>query len=158
VAVAELALDAKVTSAIADRAFSSADVGAGAGRLVPRVFADGLAIVDDSYNANPASMRASIRAAAEMAEATGRRLVLVLGEMLELGSDADAAHDAVGRAAAESGAVAVVAVAGRAKRIAEAARAAGLWAEFRDALREATDLTLRVVRAGDLVLVKGSRG
>ncbi len=158
VAVVELALGATLTSDVAERAFAAAEVGAGAGRLVPRIFSDGLALIDDSYNANPASMRASIAAAAEIARATDRRLVLVLGEMRELGDDADACHEEVGNAAARSGAHAVIAVVGRARRIAEAARAAGLWAEFRDAVPDATDLALRVVGAGDLVLVKASRG
>ncbi len=75
-------------------------------------------MIDDSYNANPASTCASIRAAAEIARATGRRLLLVLGEMRELGAESDAGHDEVGRAAAASGAAQIFAVTGAAERIA----------------------------------------
>jgi UDP-N-acetylmuramoyl-tripeptide--D-alanyl-D-alanine ligase len=158
VAVVAFGLGGDVTSDVAARGFAAAEVGAGAGRLVPRAFASGLAVVDDSYNANPASMRASIRAAAELARATGRRLVLVLGEMLELGAISDDAHADVGRAAAASGAEVIVAVSGRARLIAEAAKVAGVWVEFREDAAEATNVVVRAVTSGDLVLVKGSRG
>src|SRR6185295_7588011 len=101
-------MGARVDDAICEQAFSRAEIGAGAGRLRPRVFASGLAVIDDTYNANPASTCASIRAASEISRVTGRRLVLALGEMRELGSLSAEGHDQVGRAAAESGAAEVV--------------------------------------------------
>jgi UDP-N-acetylmuramoyl-tripeptide--D-alanyl-D-alanine ligase len=152
------ALGATVTSEDATAAFASAEVGGGGGRLVPRLFDDGLAVIDDSYNANPASSCASIRAASEIARATKRRLVLVLGEMRELGVERDPGHDAVGRAAAESGAALVVAVTGAARRIADRAREGGVEASFVEDVGEATTIVVRDVRPDDLVLVKGSRG
>jgi UDP-N-acetylmuramoyl-tripeptide--D-alanyl-D-alanine ligase len=158
VAVAEALFDEPVTSELAGEAFAGAEVGGGAGRLVPRLFEDGLAVIDDSYNANPASSCASIRTAAEIARATGRRLVLVLGEMRELGVESARGHDDVGRAAAASGAAAIVAVVGEAKRIAERAREAGAEAVFVGDVGAAAATVLSAVRPGDLVLVKGSRG
>jgi UDP-N-acetylmuramoyl-tripeptide--D-alanyl-D-alanine ligase len=157
VAVVDLALGEPLSSALCAEAFARADVGAGAGRLVPRVFRSGLAVIDDSYNANPASTCASIRAAAEIARATGRRLLLVLGEMRELGAESDAGHDEVGRAAAESGAVQIFAVAGAAARIAALAATGGATASFTDRVEDAAALALLAVRPQDLVLVKGSR-
>ncbi len=156
-AVVDLALGEALTGAICDEAFARADVGAGAGRLVPHVFASGLAVIDDSYNANPASMVSSIRAAAEIAAATGRRLVLVLGEMRELGSESAPGHDEVGRAAAASGAAHVFAIAGDAARIAARAAEGGVAASFTDRVDDAAALVLLAARPRDLVLVKGSR-
>ncbi|MEJ7732573.1 MAG: UDP-N-acetylmuramoyl-tripeptide--D-alanyl-D-alanine ligase [Polyangiaceae bacterium] len=140
------------------RALSAAQIGGGAGRLAPRLLPDGLAIVDDSYNANPASSCASIRASAELAQADGRRLLLVLGEMRELGAHAAEGHDEVGRAAAASGAALVVAIGGEARRIAAAAAQAGMRAVFVDSAAEATPLVLAEANSRDLILVKGSRG
>ena len=157
VAVVDLALGEPLTSAICAEAFAHADVGAGAGRLVPRVFRSGLAVIDDSYNANPASTCSSIRAAAEIACATGRRLLLVLGEMRELGAESDAGHDEVGRAAAASGAVQIFAVSGDAARIAARAVEGGVVASFTDRVEDAAALVLLAARPQDLVLVKGSR-
>ena len=57
---------------------------------------DGVTVVDDSYNANPDSMRAALKALAVLA-GRDRRSVAVLGEMLELGAEARTAHDAIGR-------------------------------------------------------------
>ncbi len=139
------------------QAFDAVDVSLGAQRLVPHVFASGLAVIDDTYNANPVSMCASIQAAAEMASAMERRLVLVLGEMRELGSEAARGHDRVGHAAAESGAAHVFAVTGEAERIASRVREAGLEAQYSSSVEQAIDAVQRVVTGGDLVLVKASR-
>ena len=59
--------------------------------------ADGVTVVNDAYNANPDSMRAALKALAAMGR--GRRTWAVLGEMLELGADSVAEHDAIGRLA-----------------------------------------------------------
>ncbi len=67
VAVAEMGLGDTVTSEIAGDAFAAAEVGGGAGRLLPMRLENDVVVVDDSYNANPASMKASIAAAAEIA-------------------------------------------------------------------------------------------
>jgi len=158
VAVAEIALGARVSAELCAEAFARADVGAGAGRLVPRVFASGLAVIDDTYNANPASTCASIRAAAEIARATGRRLVLVLGEMKELGAESASGHDEVGRAAAASGAAEVFAVGGGdGPRIAARTVEGGTRAAHADRVDDVAALVKLAAGANDLVLVKGSR-
>lgn len=154
---AEVALGERVTSEIAEEAFAAADVGAGAGRLVPRVLSDGIVLIDDSYNANPASSCASIRAASEIARALGRRLFLVLGEMRELGPLAAREHERVGEAAGASGAAEVVAVSGAARGIAERAASAGVRSTFAPTIGDAIEATLAAVKPGDVVLVKGSR-
>jgi UDP-N-acetylmuramoyl-tripeptide--D-alanyl-D-alanine ligase len=139
-------------------AFQRVDVAEGAQRLVPLELASGLAVIDDTYNANPASMCASIRAAAEMAAATNRRLVLVLGEMRELGIEAARGHEEVGRAAAESGPRLVIAVGGgETRRIADGAREGGAEVLFLTSVDEGLAVIVAAVRASDLVLVKGSR-
>jgi UDP-N-acetylmuramoyl-tripeptide--D-alanyl-D-alanine ligase len=113
-------------------------------------------ILDDSYNAAPPSMLAAL----ELLATLPGRPVAVLGEMLELGDLSDAGHRAVGEAAGRTVDV-LVTVGPGADRIADAAVAAGLPDDrvHRVADRAAAAATLRqVVRDGDVVLVKGSRG
>ncbi len=139
-------------------AFRRIQVGEGAQRLVPLDLTSGLAVIDDTYNANPTSMAASIRAAAEMATSMNRRLVLVLGEMRELGREAAPGHEEVGRVAAESGARLVIAVGGgEAHRIAEGARAGVTDVLFASSVDDGLPLILDAVHATDFVLVKSSR-
>lgn len=128
------------------------------GRLSPIVRADGLIILDDGYNANRVSMVASIEAAAEIARDLGRRLVLVLGEMLELGAASPREHDAVGGAIERLVPDVLIAVRGEAARFARAAEAAGVDASFVATASEAVAAALEQTRPGDLVLVKGSHG
>ncbi|MDC3959365.1 UDP-N-acetylmuramoyl-tripeptide--D-alanyl-D-alanine ligase [Polyangium jinanense] len=158
VAAAEALTGEHVTSLIAEEAFSLADVGGGGGRLVPRLLARDVIVIDDSYNANPASSSASIRTAAELARDAGRRLVLVLGAMYELGHESPRGHDDVGRVAAASGAALVFAVNGDARRIADRAAEAGVPARFFETSADAAPAVALAVQPGDLVLVKGSRG
>ena len=140
------------------RALEHVEAGAGAGRLMPRVLPGDVAVIDDTYNANPASMCASIRAAAEIARATGRRLLLVLGEMRELGTLSASGHDEVGQAAAASGAAQVFAVgSGDAPRMAARAVEGGAQASHAERVEDVAALVRLAVRPGDLVLVKGSR-
>jgi UDP-N-acetylmuramoyl-tripeptide--D-alanyl-D-alanine ligase len=119
---------------------------------------DGVVVVDDSYNANPT---ATIRALELLGDARAvSRRVAVLGEMLELGSHALALHEEVGRAVAGARVDLFLAVGGpSAAAMAEAARVAGTrdvhYFETSDA---AADAAAALVQAGDLVLVKGSRG
>ncbi|MFI5176923.1 MAG: UDP-N-acetylmuramoyl-tripeptide--D-alanyl-D-alanine ligase [Vicinamibacterales bacterium] len=120
----------------------------------------GARLVDDSYNASPAAMRVMLEALAAT-ETTGRR-VAVLGEMLELGASAIALHEACGRHAAEVGVDALVVVGGPAadglaRGAAEAGLAASQIQRFADSATAAEPVA-RLVKPGDLVLVKGSRG
>jgi UDP-N-acetylmuramoyl-tripeptide--D-alanyl-D-alanine ligase len=123
------------------------------GRL--RILPGDITVLDDTYNANPASMEAAFAALAQIAR--GRR-VAVLGDMFELGEQASRLHREVGAAAGESGAAEVLALGDHAGEVAAGAREAGAGAEAfanLDALLAALDGSLR---SGDWVLVKGSRG
>jgi UDP-N-acetylmuramoyl-tripeptide--D-alanyl-D-alanine ligase len=115
----------------------------------------GVSTIDDSYNANPASMIAAFAALASVAE--GRRIA-VLGDMLELGSTSPDLHRQVGRAAAEAGIDLVLGLGTLAAYIVEGAREGGAEARgFSDMAPLLADLD-RVLTEGDFVLVKGSRG
>jgi UDP-N-acetylmuramoyl-tripeptide--D-alanyl-D-alanine ligase len=89
--------------------------------------------------------------------AAGRR-ILVAGEMLEMGERSAALHIACGRAAAEAGLDLVVAVQGNAEHLATAACAGGVPAVFLRDAETAGEWLAQNLRAGDVVLVKGSRG
>jgi UDP-N-acetylmuramoyl-tripeptide--D-alanyl-D-alanine ligase len=128
------------------------------GRLRPVELKDHTVVLDDSYNANPASVRAAVAAAREIADDRGARLVLVLGEMRELGAEAAPQHDRVGRDIGESGAAVLVAVGGEAARFVAPAMALGVDAAFSDDAEHAAGEVLSKVRPGDVVLVKASRG
>ena len=122
--------------------------------------AQGVTVVDDSYNSNPAALEQALRSLGS--DKGHRRRVAVLGEMLELGPRARLLHRACGRLAVEAGFDVLVAVGGpAAEALAEGARAAGLDAGHAvtcGTSEDAASLTAALVRAGDLVLVKGSRG
>jgi UDP-N-acetylmuramoyl-tripeptide--D-alanyl-D-alanine ligase len=116
----------------------------------------GVTIIDDSYNASPGSVTAALEV---LAGFPGRRIA-VIGEMLELGSDHEAGHERVGKAAA--GVVDRLIVVGNgAQGVAGGARGAGL---ARDRISlvsdrpEALERLLSVLQDGDVVLVKASRG
>ncbi|MEU9139421.1 UDP-N-acetylmuramoyl-tripeptide--D-alanyl-D-alanine ligase [Streptomyces sp. NPDC048404] len=120
---------------------------------------DGVTVVNDAYNANPESMRAALRALAAMGR--GRRTWAVLGQMAELGDEALAEHDAVGRLAVRLNVGKLVAVGGReASWLQLGAYNEGSWGEesvhVSDA-QAAVDLLRSELRPGDVVLVKASR-
>ena len=128
------------------------------GRFAVETLADGTILLDDTYNSNTGSAKSSLRTAREMADSLGRRLVVVLGEMRELGPLAAEEHDEVARAAVAAAPAVLVAVNGEAARFAAAASAAGIPASFYRSGEEAVPFVLESVRTGDVVLVKGSRG
>jgi UDP-N-acetylmuramoyl-tripeptide--D-alanyl-D-alanine ligase len=113
----------------------------------------GATLINDCYNASPLSMRAALDDLATQAP-SGRR-VAVLGDMLELGSDEAALHREVGEEAARAGVDVLVAVGPRATAMLDAFPGESHAAA--DA-RSAAALVRSLVGAGDLVLVKGSRG
>lgn len=156
ITVVELVLDRAVDLVRASAALAAINA-ARDGRLVPVERADTTIVLDDSYNANPGSVRSSVETAREIADALGRRLVLVLGEMRELGASSLTEHDEVGRDVASCHAAHVFAIAGDAARFCDRAREAGVAAEFVATSAEAVPLVLAAVLPGDVVLVKGSR-
>lgn len=122
--------------------------------------ADGLLVVNDAYNANPASMRAALDALHTLGTHRAGRTIAVLGEMRELGDDAPAAHEEVGAAAVAAGTDVVVVVGPAASGIAHGVRAAGGQCEL--VVSAGRDDALQWVRdnavADDVVLVKASNG
>jgi len=119
----------------------------------------GVTVVNDAYNANPASMRAALAAFALLPAASRR--VLVLGDMLELGTAAPAEHLGLGRVAAQSVPALLLAVGVFADRVAEGARAGGLPPSAIGTAPDAeaaAHLLSGWLRPGDLLLLKGSRG
>jgi len=117
----------------------------------------GFILIDDAFNANPTSMDAALEVLAASQPGPGGRRIAILGDMLELGPDEEALHRAIaGHPALET--VAVVHCVGP--------RMAALWHELPahqrgKAVTQAEDLGARahqLVRDGDVVLVKGSKG
>ena len=127
-------------------------------------FAAGFSLVDDSYNSNPRSLLSMARSLVEGCgeeERSARRTVVVAGEMLELGETAGELHREAGREIAALGVDLCWGVRGLARDLIEGAREAGMGegaARFYETTDEAAEALVREVRAGDLVLVKGSRG
>jgi UDP-N-acetylmuramoyl-tripeptide--D-alanyl-D-alanine ligase len=126
-------------------------------RLVAVRGPGGSLILDDTYNASPESTIAALNLLSEME--AGRR-VAVLGDMLELGSYEETGHRMVGQRARDVADV-LVTVGPRARTIAREARLAGLPAKAVtevDTGEQALELLRRIIGAGDVVLLKGSRG
>ncbi len=120
--------------------------------------AGGVRIVDDTYNANPDSMRAALTLLRDL-DCPGRRLA-VLGDMSEQGRHAAAAHREIGRACAEAEVTQLFAIGRWAAAYAEGARAGGLAASrcfAPDAVEAVARAAARAARPGDAVLVKASR-
>jgi UDP-N-acetylmuramoyl-tripeptide--D-alanyl-D-alanine ligase len=129
-------------------------------RGVVRHLRDGVILIDDSYNSSPSALTRALDVMARESRAHGR--VAVLGEMLELGEHSQALHESSGRAAAAAGLRLLVAVGGApARALADAAVAAGMPGDsviYFESSAEAAPAVTAALRAGDLVLVKGSRG
>ncbi len=129
------------------------------GRGLELQSAGGWTVIDDTYNANPASVTAALRALASR-PCRGRR-VAILADMLELGPAAATGHRSVGAAAAGSGLALLLTYGDLAAQIGSEAAQAGLPSatirHYRDKERLTADL-LSWLRPGDLILVKGSRG
>ncbi len=120
----------------------------------------GFTVLDDCYNANPSSMGAALDTLRSLAGP--RRAVAVLGDMLELGQDEAALHRQAGEQAVASGVQVLVSFGPRSRAGWEAARAAlgerALHVPATDTVEPAVEFLQAQLRAGDVVLVKGSRG
>ena len=119
-------------------------------------FREGFTLIDDSYNSNPAALLAQFFAL------TGcDRRIVVAGEMLELGPRGQWFHHNAGEVMGRNNVDLLIGVRGLASEIVDGARQAGLSedrATFVEKPEEAAELLAGKLRAGDLVLVKGSRG
>lgn len=121
------------------------------GRLRPHKLANGKVLIDDSYNANPGSVRAAIRL---LAQTPGQRL-LILGEMLELGENSERFHREMGELAAAQGIHGFIGVGEALATAVEAFGPGGRLFADREAL---APLLPALLDAADVILVKGSRG
>ncbi|MGH9032095.1 MAG: UDP-N-acetylmuramoyl-tripeptide--D-alanyl-D-alanine ligase [Acidimicrobiia bacterium] len=118
----------------------------------------GVAVLNDAYNASPTSTSAALRSLARL-PVPGRRMA-VLGEMRELGAEAEAAHHQIGQMAVECGVEVLVVVGEEARALGAGARAAGRGGvevvEVADAAAAVDAIATRACE-GDAVLVKASR-
>ena len=141
--------------------FRHIQVGEMRGRLLE--FAAGFALINDSYNSNPVALAAMVDLLAHTKAKNGnyRRRILAAGEMLELGPDSPKLHREAGRHARSKRIDCIVAVQGNAAEVANGAMEAGLppsQVHFFTDSAEAASFLADFVQAGDLLLVKGSRG
>jgi UDP-N-acetylmuramoyl-tripeptide--D-alanyl-D-alanine ligase len=122
--------------------------------------ADGVTVVNDSYNANPESVRAALKSLAEMARQGGRRSWAVLGMMGELGAEHVTAHDNIGRLVVRLDINRLVVVGDQARAMHQGAHLEGSWGE-ESVLVPDTEAALALLRTelrpGDVVLVKASK-
>jgi UDP-N-acetylmuramoyl-tripeptide--D-alanyl-D-alanine ligase len=117
----------------------------------------GVTIVNDAYNANPDTVRAAIEAVAVMAR--GGRALAVLGEMTELGEQADELHEVVGAQAARAGLACLIVVGDEAAPMLAGAKSAANWSGELVSVPDAASAVQAVrsrMRPGDVVLVKAS--
>ena len=118
--------------------------------------ADGVTILDDTYNANPQSMRAAINV---LADSPGRWRAAVLGDMLELGPFSPALHSGVGECLGRAGIDCLVAVGEQAAHIAKGARDSGVPVVYHCADKfQAKAVLEQLVKPDSTILVKASRG
>jgi UDP-N-acetylmuramoyl-tripeptide--D-alanyl-D-alanine ligase len=120
--------------------------------------ANGVTLVNDAYNANPESMRAGLKALKAMAGE--RRTWAVLGQMRELGLEADVAHDEIGRLCVRLDVNRLVAVGQGAKLIQMGASLEGSWSNesiFVETIDEALELLKSELKTGDIIYLKASR-
>lgn len=115
----------------------------------------GATLINDSYNSNPRALDAMVDALMAM---PGERHIVIAGEMLELGPEAEALHAACGQRMGERGVSAVVGVRGAAESLVRGALERGVQAEFVKDADAAGEWIEKNVREGDVVLLKASRG
>ena len=123
-------------------------------------FADGVALINDSYNSSPAALQAMTSLLA--ATPGFRRRILAAGEMRELGATSPELHRAAGAFAAKTGVIDwIIGVEGDAARLVDGAISAGIareHAKYFPSSGDAAEFLLKLLQPGDLLLVKGSRG
>jgi UDP-N-acetylmuramoyl-tripeptide--D-alanyl-D-alanine ligase len=121
-------------------------------------FAAGFTVIDDSYNSNPRSLLNMVQTISD-AGSQWQRLIVIAGEMLELGPEADALHQQAGREIGQAGVDILWGVRGRAKELIAGANEVGLQAtRYFETSQDAAEAIVTEAREGDLILVKGSRG
>ncbi len=119
-------------------------------------FAAGFTVINDSYNSNPTALLGMVETLVNGGKSATRKIV-VAGEMLELGENERAIHAATGKQLAASGIDFLIGVRGLAENLIEGAESLKGRMFFESSM-EAGEFLANEVRAGDLILVKGSRG
>jgi len=129
------------------------------GRLIPEILPGNIILLDDTYNSNPSSLKAALSVAKKMA-GKKKRIIVGLGEMLELGDEAERAHIDAGRMVAEIGVFFFFAIGAHAHLMLKGAIERGFPSEkaievgsYHDMIEEISS----VMGNGDLILLKGSR-
>ena len=126
-------------------------------RMERVVLANGVHVVNDTYNANPGSMKAALRTVGGFHRAG--RFIAVLGDMFELGDASASLHSEVGTNAAKNGVDALFVLGSFAGDVASGATSGGVKKVMRFAdVGELTSELSKMLQPGDVVLVKGSRG
>ena len=119
---------------------------------------DGVRLINDTYNANPASMRAALQVLSSAKPATGGRRIALLGDMLELGDIAQQAHRDLGTEVAGHADV-LFALGPLSRWVVEGAQHAGLaQAQAFEDRHALVDALQNSIQPGDVLLAKGSRG
>lgn len=118
-------------------------------------FTEGFTVINDSYNSNPAALLSMVNTLVEGCR-TGERKIVVAGEMLELGENAAESHRETGKTIAAMDIDILIGVRGLGKDLVEGASARD--ARFAEDSDAAGEMLSEIVRPGDVVLVKGSRG
>jgi UDP-N-acetylmuramoyl-tripeptide--D-alanyl-D-alanine ligase len=119
----------------------------------------GATLVDDTYNANPSSLKASIDSLKDLV-ANGGRVIVGLGEMMELGDETTSAHLEAGGMVAELDAYYFAALGEHARDMIQGAVSAGFPSERAVLVKnhgEMTDVLKDIMKEGDLIFLKGSR-
>jgi UDP-N-acetylmuramoyl-tripeptide--D-alanyl-D-alanine ligase len=120
--------------------------------------AEGMTLIDDSYNSNPVALAYILK---NVAELPSNRKIVVLGDMLELGKDSEVYHRQAGETVVKFGYDILVTVGKLSRNLAKAALASGMSKEHVfsfDNPDEAAENLWPLLEQGDLILIKGSRG
>jgi UDP-N-acetylmuramoyl-tripeptide--D-alanyl-D-alanine ligase len=129
------------------------------GRFMLQTLPGGATVIDDTYNSNPTSLRAAVDSVKALKGDTGR-VIVGLGEMLELGAETIPAHREAGSMVAELGASIFLALGEHAGEMLKGALEAGLPADRATIVTSHEEMAHRIrkeMRSGDLILLKGSR-
>jgi len=129
------------------------------GRFEVASIAEGIILVDDTYNSNPSSLGAALDAVISIVN-KGGRLIVGLGEMMELGDATIHAHREAGQKVAETGACSFFAMGEHAREMINSAQIAGMPADHLKVMETHDEMVKEItdkMREGDLILLKGSR-
>ena len=130
------------------------------GRFGITVLPEGVTIVDDTYNSNPLSLKAALESLETLTNKVSR-IIVALGEMLELGDATLRAHQEAGQRVAELGTYHFLAIGDHAHDMTGGAVKAGMEKKHAEVVRTHTEMVKRIreeMREGDLVFLKASRG